>query len=29
MRKQNLEQLHNSRLGVAINNESTTTEPPP
>ena len=28
-KQQNVEQLQNSTMGVAINNESTTTEPPP
>ena len=27
--QQNIEQLQNPTMGVAINNESTTTEPPP
>ena len=27
--QQNIEQLQNPRMGITINNESTTTEPPP
>ena len=27
--QQNMEQIHNLTMGVTINNESTTTEPPP
>ena len=27
--QQNIEQLQNPKMGVTINNESTTTEPPP
>ena len=27
--QQNIEKLQNSKMGVTINNESTTTEPPP